>query len=133
MNIVPTIDGTVLEVPVRSSDQNGTCKSLRLHDKCVAIKAFLVHFWQRATMVISEKVVWRVSEHFCALHDTERHLGHLVKTDKWHAYDATHINSQEDGMLYVGGFSDLEAAKAAVEASIASRHQCAAEIPAWIF
>jgi hypothetical protein len=83
-------------------------------------------------MITSERAVWRVSEHCCALHDSERHLGHVVKTDKWHAYDATHINPQENGIRYVGGFSDLETAKAAVEASVASQYE-SAQIPAWIF
>src|ERR1017187_473673 len=63
---------------------------------------------------------WRVLQYLCALQDDERHLGHVVKTDKWHAYDATHLNAQEDGIRYLGDFSDLTAAKAAVEASVAS-------------
>lgn len=64
---------------------------------------------------------WRVSKYVCALEDAERHLGHVVKTDKWHAYDATHLNLQEDGIRYLGHFSDLESAKAAVETSVASQ------------
>jgi hypothetical protein len=64
---------------------------------------------------------WRISKYVCALEDDERHLGHVVKTDKWHAYDATHLNLQEDGIRYLGHFSDLESAKAAVETSVASQ------------
>lgn len=65
---------------------------------------------------------WRTSQYLCAFQDGERHLGHVVKTDKWHAYDATHLNLQEDGIRYLGDFPDLKAAKAAVEASVASPH-----------
>src|SRR5450755_1679060 len=66
---------------------------------------------------------WRISRHLCALHDSERHLGHVVKTDRWHAYDATHLNPQEDGIRYVGDFSDLEAAMLALEASLVSKRE----------
>jgi hypothetical protein len=81
---------------------------------------------------------WRISQYLCAFQDDERHLGHVVKTDKWHAYDATHLNLQENGIRHLGDFSDLETAKAAVETSVASPHgqkvQCAnANMPAWIF
>jgi hypothetical protein len=81
---------------------------------------------------------WRISQYVCAFHDGERHLGHVVKTDKWHAYDATHLNLQEDGIRYLGDFSDLDSAKAAVEASVASAHGqkaqgANAQLPGWIF
>lgn len=79
---------------------------------------------------------WRVAPYICAFQDEERHLGHLVKADKWHAYDATHLNAQEDGILYLGEFSDLEAAKAAVETSVALPHKTHSgntPMPAWIF
>jgi hypothetical protein len=65
---------------------------------------------------------WRTSDYLCAYQDDERHLGHVVKTDKWHAYDATHLNLQEDGIQYLGDFPDIESAKEAVEASVASPH-----------
>jgi len=79
---------------------------------------------------------WRISQYLCAFHDGERHLGHVVKTDKWHAYDATHLSLQEDGIRYLGDFSDLDSAKAAVEASVASPHgqkAQAAKAQSWIF
>jgi len=62
---------------------------------------------------------WRDSDFVCALADTERHLGHLIKTEKWHAYDATHSNEALNGVKYVGAFVDLAAAKQAVESSVA--------------
>jgi hypothetical protein len=64
--------------------------------------------------------IWRVSPGLCAFHDGERHLGHIEKTDRWHAFDATHLNLRQDGILYLGDFPDVEAAKAAVETSVAS-------------
>lgn len=75
---------------------------------------------------------WRISRDVCALHDSQRHLGHVVKTDRWHAYDATHMNPQADGIRYIGDFSDPDTAMAAVEASVASQYE-SAKIPSWIF
>ena len=69
-------------------------------------------------------LIWRVSDDVCALQDNEQHLGHVLKTDHgWHAYDATHLNLQNDGMRDLGYFAGVEAAKAAVEASVASRYE----------
>jgi hypothetical protein len=78
---------------------------------------------------------WRISQYICAFHDSERHLGHVVKVDKWCAFDATHLNPQNDGIRYLGDFCDLEAAKAAVEASVASPdvQHAIAQMPDWIF
>jgi hypothetical protein len=74
--------------------------------------------------IANDGLIWRISESVCALQDKERHLGHVVKTDGgWHAFDATHLNLQSDGMRELGYFSTLDAAKAAVEASIASPHE----------
>jgi hypothetical protein len=61
---------------------------------------------------------WRDSDSVCAFADAERHLGHLVKVDEWHAYDATHPNLASNGMNYLGRFSDLAAAKQAVESAV---------------
>jgi hypothetical protein len=57
--------------------------------------------------------------------DSERHPGHVIRTAQWHAYDATHLNFQEDGIRYLGDFSDLESATAAVETSVASQRASA--------
>ena len=73
---------------------------------------------ERALAAIGGRT-WRISNYVCALEDGERHLGHVVKTDKWHAYDATHLNLQEDGIRYLGHFPDLDSAKAALETSVA--------------
>jgi len=63
---------------------------------------------------------WRNSRYICAFSDSERHLGHLVKTDQWHAYDATHLNGPSGGFSYLGRFTDLAVAKQAVELAVAS-------------
>jgi hypothetical protein len=63
--------------------------------------------------------VWRISRHICAFADNERHLGHVVKTEAWHAWDATHLNESATGPRYLGAFSGLNAAKEAVQASVA--------------
>ena len=62
---------------------------------------------------------WRNSDYVCALADSERHLGHVVKTEQWHAYDATHPNDASIGFKYLGPFVDLAAAKQAVESAVA--------------
>jgi hypothetical protein len=62
--------------------------------------------------------VWRISEHICALADDERHLGHVVKTDRWLAFDATKLNTAENGFRYLGSFVNVTAAREAVEKSI---------------
>ena len=59
---------------------------------------------------------WKSSEHICALSDNERHLGHIVKTRDWHAYDATHFDAASSGFKYLGQFSERAAAMEAVEA-----------------
>jgi hypothetical protein len=81
---------------------------------------------------------WLISQYTCAFQDGERHLGHVVKKDKWEAYDATHLNLEENGIRYLGSYSDLEAAKAAVEASVGLPHarkerSAGALSPSWIF
>lgn len=62
---------------------------------------------------------WRNSEHICALADSERHFGHVIKIDQWHAYDATHADEAMGGVKYLGTFGDLAAAMQAVESSVA--------------
>jgi hypothetical protein len=72
-------------------------------------------------MVINQpqKPSWRNSDFICALADSDRHLGHLVKVGEWHAYDATQPNDASIGFKYLGAFVDLAAARQAVESSVA--------------
>jgi hypothetical protein len=93
---------------------------------------------ERRTHTAQGERTWRISDYLCAFQDSERHLGHVTKADNWHAYDATHANPQQNGIRYLGEFTDLAAAMAAVEASVAA--PCEREIsplsvrmPAWIF
>jgi len=60
---------------------------------------------------------WKSSEHICALSDNERHLGHIIKTKDWHAYDATHSDGTLSGFSYLGQFADRATAMQAVEAA----------------
>lgn len=62
---------------------------------------------------------WRNSRYICALADSDRHLGHLIKTEQWHAYDATHLGEASKGFKYLGRFVDFAAAKQAVEMAVA--------------
>ena len=61
---------------------------------------------------------WWNSELVCALADTHRHLGHLIKKEQWHGYDATHSDQALKGFNYLGAFVDLAAAKLAVEIAV---------------
>ena len=61
---------------------------------------------------------WRNSDHICALADHERHFGHAIKTEQWHAYDAIHPNEAWAGFKYLGSFADLAAAMRAVESAV---------------
>ena len=63
---------------------------------------------------------WRIAEHVCALVDVddERHLGHILKTDRWHAYDATHFDPATSGIAYLGAFDALEKARLRVETAV---------------
>jgi hypothetical protein len=81
---------------------------------------------------------WDISQCLCASDDGERHLGHVVKTDKWNAYDAGTSTWKRTGFETSATFSDLDSAKAAVEASVASPHGqktqgANAQLPGWIF
>jgi hypothetical protein len=63
--------------------------------------------------------VWQCSPDVCALADSERHLGHAVRVDKyWIAYDAIHFNPSNDGFRVIGTFETLAAAKQAIEDSL---------------
>jgi hypothetical protein len=61
---------------------------------------------------------WHDSTFICALTDSERHLGHAIKSDLWHAFDAIHPNSASTGFCYLGAFEELSDAKTAIEAAV---------------
>jgi hypothetical protein len=61
---------------------------------------------------------WRHSPDICALADCDRQLGHVVRTDAWHAFDAVHPNKEGTGFTYLGAFAEQNEAKSAVEAAI---------------
>jgi hypothetical protein len=65
---------------------------------------------------------WRHSQHICALSDNDRHLGHIVKTRDWHAYDATRRDETSGGFKYLGEFGDVATAMLAVEDAVARFH-----------
>jgi hypothetical protein len=62
---------------------------------------------------------WRDSDYISALSDDDRHLGHAIQTDRWHAYDATKVNAAGDGFQYLGSFHTVDEAKVAVSRAIA--------------
>jgi hypothetical protein len=67
-------------------------------------------------IVLDSTSGWRNSRNVCALSDGDRHLGHIVLTaGRWHAYDATHVNEDENGYVSLGVFPSVTLAKAAVE------------------
>jgi hypothetical protein len=66
----------------------------------------------------AERSSWRDSEFVCALADAHRHLGHLIKNERWHAYDATHSEMPSHGFKYLGAFAELSSAKLAVEFAV---------------
>lgn len=61
---------------------------------------------------------WSNSKFVCALADSDRHLGHVIKDEKWHAYDATHLNEASQGFKYLGAFVAAAAGRRAVESSV---------------
>jgi hypothetical protein len=64
---------------------------------------------------------WRDSNNVCALSDGDRHLGHVVlKAREWNAFDATHLDDKRNGFRYLGTFTSLNHAKAAVDNSVGS-------------
>ena len=63
-----------------------------------------------------ERPDWHISDHICARCDHERHLAHIVKVgDQWLAFDATHANSEGNGLLFLGSFAQRETAMDAAE------------------
>jgi hypothetical protein len=62
---------------------------------------------------------WYVGDGFCALADSERHLGHAIKEgDFWTAYDAVHPDPSYNGFLALGHFKSILGAIQAIERSV---------------
>ena len=61
---------------------------------------------------------WRSAPDVIAVCDSERHLGHAVRLDAWHAFDATKLNATRDAFLYLGVFEAETDAMAAITASV---------------
>ena len=61
---------------------------------------------------------WRDGENICALADGDRHLGHVVYTGEWEAFDGTHPNDTGNGFRRLGAFPAISIAKAAVERAV---------------
>lgn len=75
---------------------------------------------QTETLTLSTEgnATWYVSSEVCALADSERHLGHAVRQgDAWLAFDAMHGNGTNTGLSCLGRFSNVIAAKRAIESS----------------
>jgi hypothetical protein len=72
---------------------------------------------------LTRSLSWKSSEHVCAFSDDERHLGHVIKTEHWNAYDATRLNEASEGFKYLGAFVDLAAAMQAVECSVERKRE----------
>jgi hypothetical protein len=62
--------------------------------------------------------VWSDAEDFCALADSDRHLGHIVNAGEWEAFDAIHPNDAGNGFRYLGAFPTVSSAKVAVERAV---------------
>lgn len=62
--------------------------------------------------------VWCDAEEFCTFTDGDRHLGHIVYTGEWEAFDAIHPNESENGFRELGAFPSVFLAKLAVEQAV---------------
>jgi hypothetical protein len=68
---------------------------------------------------VSATAIWYESASVCALADSERYLGHAVRTEQgWNAFDGTHLNPSGTGFGELGNYGDLAGAKAAIEAAV---------------
>ena len=62
---------------------------------------------------------WSVSEHGCALNDSERHLAHVLQIQGlWYAFNATRMNPDNTGFLQIGSFARMSTAMEAVESDL---------------
>lgn len=72
----------------------------------------------RTYLDVGSGLAWQDERLLCFLANDERHFGHAIRADRWHAYDATKPASTGDICLYLGAFATREEAKEAVEQSI---------------
>jgi len=63
---------------------------------------------------------WRDAKDICTLADADRHLGHIVNTGKWEAFDGIHPNDTGNGFRHLGAFPNIFSAKTAVEQAVSS-------------
>jgi len=70
------------------------------------------------TYISSIEASWQDSEVICALADTDRHLGHLIKLEHWYAYDATRADETSRSFKCLGAFDDLASAKQMLELAV---------------
>ena len=64
------------------------------------------------------QLYWQESGTVCALTDGERHIGHALRVGgRWHAFDATRSNHDNNGFLSLGTFASIGAAQDAIEQS----------------
>ncbi len=71
-------------------------------------------------MVMTDMPVWRDAEDICTFADCDRHLGHIVNTGDWQAFDGIHPNDAGDGFRPLGAFPTASSAKTAVERAVSS-------------
>lgn len=77
---------------------------------------------------------WRDGDDICAFADGDRHLGHVIDDEGWHAFDAIHPNHAAEGFRHLGVFPTVDEAKAAVERAVSERFGTktrAAIVPIW--
>lgn len=70
------------------------------------------------TYISSIDASWQDSEVICALADTDRHLGHLIKRERWYAYDGTRADETSQNFKCLGAFADLASAKQMLELAV---------------
>lgn len=76
------------------------------------------------TYISSIDASWQDSEVICALADTDRHLGHLIKRERWYAYDATRADETAHNFKCLGAFADLASAKQMLELAVWRTTDC---------
>lgn len=66
----------------------------------------------------SQHLQWQSTPDVLTVCDSERHLGHALRFDSWHAFDATKLNETGDGWMYLGVFETIIDARAAIAGSL---------------
>lgn len=74
---------------------------------------------EKKTEYTTFEAVWCDSPSLCALADSERHLGYILKAgDYWLAFDATHFNEMGTDFRLLGTCRNMMSAKRAVEREV---------------